>query len=131
MKVQYKSKNGRMTFEINSDTEKGVFSELARIQDLFEENTCGLCKSTDTRFLVRTVDDDNYYEMKCQACGAAVSYGQNKKGDTLYVKRKNDEGRYDAKNGGWAKYDPVKAQAAKEALEAKKAEEKAAKRSGR
>lgn len=98
-----------------------VFAELAKLTEVFAHDCCGMCKSTKIRFIMRTVNDNNFYEMRCDDCFARLQFGCSKesKGD-LYPKRRWDSlsvsekvSRADeektAKNGylahnGWYKY---------------------------
>lgn|SRR3990167_6523999 len=93
------------------ETQKDVFTNLANMQEVFGESKCGKCGSTELQFITRTVDDNNYYELRCKAylteekkfCGAKLSYGSHKKGDSLFPKRKDEEGKYKGKNG-WVRF---------------------------
>ena len=71
----------------------------------------GLCGKADIRFSVRTIQENDYYEMTCISCGGKLSFGQMKKGNKLFPIRKLDEdGKPDRENGkfgkhrGWTKY---------------------------
>lgn len=101
MKVQYKV-NENLTFEVDAAGQKEVFKELAMIQEIFGEKSCGVCKGKDLRFICRTVEGNDYYELKC-SCGAVLSFGQHKKGGTLFPKRKDDNNEY-LPNYGWYKW---------------------------
>lgn len=102
MKLKYKV-NDKLEFELEAEGQKQVFKELATIQEIFGESQCGCCKSGDVKFVVRNVDDNDYYELRCTKCGAVLSYGQHKKGGTLFPKRKDENGNY-LDNNGWYKY---------------------------
>lgn len=104
MKVRYEISD-KMTIEIEGQTQKGIFEELGTLQEVFGEDTCGKCKSQSVRFQVRVVNDNTFYELKCNDCGAALSYGCHKKGDTLFPKRKDSEGNW-LDNKGWVKWQP-------------------------
>jgi hypothetical protein len=39
MKVQYKTRNGRMVFELEASTHVALVEQLASITEVFEENT--------------------------------------------------------------------------------------------
>lgn len=80
-------------------TEKEVFSELARAAEVFGHTLCKACESTNVRPQVREVDGNTYYEMHCNDCHAALSFGQTKQGGKLFPRRKKDE-QWLA-NGGW------------------------------
>lgn len=104
MKARYKA-NDKLEFELEGAGQKELFKELATIQEIFGEEKCGHCGKPNIRYLVRNVEDNNYYELKCQDCGAVLSFGQHKKGGTLFPKRKDDEGNY-IPNKGWYKWFP-------------------------
>ena len=65
MKVTYTSKNGRISIEIEGDSPRDVFADIARFQEVFEETTCGKCGSENLRLVVRNVDDNQYFEIRC------------------------------------------------------------------
>lgn len=104
MKAVYKI-NNRISFEIDAEGQKELFKEISTVQEIFGENVCGMCESEDIRFVVRNVEDNDYYELRCSKCGATLSFGQHKKGNTLFPKRKDDEGKY-MSNNGWHKWQP-------------------------
>lgn len=102
MKLTYRA-NDRLSFEIEGEGQKEVFKGLATVQEIFGEDKCGLCSCNAIRFVVRNVEDNDYYEMRCNDCGAVLSFGQHKKGGTLFPKRKDDEGNW-LPNKGWHKW---------------------------
>ena len=102
MKITYKISD-KMQCEIEEDGQKEIFKKLSSIQEIFGEAECGLCKCTNLRFAVRSVDGNDYYELKCTKCGASLAFGQHKKGGTLFPKRKDDKGEY-LPNRGWYKW---------------------------
>jgi len=104
MKAVY-NVNGKLQFELEGSGQKELFKELATIQEIFGEDKCGCCSKNNLKYLVRNVDDNNYYELRCNDCGAILSFGQHKKGGTLFPKRKDDEGNY-LPNKGWHKWTP-------------------------
>lgn len=104
MKVNFTTSDGRFTAEIEGDTQKAIFAELARFQEVFEHSTCGKCGCTDVRFVVRIVEDNDFYEIHCSKCKARLAFGQHKgKEGTLFPRRKDGEGSW-LPNGGWMKY---------------------------
>jgi len=106
MKVKYKI-GDKLEFELDGAGQKEIFKELALIQEIFAEESCGLCGSKDLRFIVRNVDGNDYYELRCNSCGAILAFGQHKKGGTLFPKRKDDDGNY-LPNRGWHKWNKDK-----------------------
>ena len=105
MEAQYKTRNGSLILKVEGETQKDIFRELARAQETFEaESECGICKSTQIRYRVRTVDENEYFELQCCACGARFEFGQHKKGGSLFPKRRGENGPLP--NKGWSKWEP-------------------------
>lgn len=102
MKVKYKVSD-RLEFEVEGSGQKEVFKELAIIQEIFGEEVCGLCNKGNLKFIVRNVEGNDYYELRCSDCGGILAFGQHKKGGTLFPKRKDDNGNY-LPNKGWHKW---------------------------
>lgn len=102
MKVKYKV-GEKLEFELEGSGQKEIFKELALIQEIFGEEKCGLCGSGNIKFVVRNVEGNDYYELRCGDCGAILAFGQHKKGGTLFPKRKDDDGNY-LSNRGWHKW---------------------------
>lgn len=101
MKAHYRTRNGRIVFEIEAQTQKGLFREVAMLQDVFEaDENCGACGSTNVRLQYRCIDANDYYSMACCDCGAELRFGQHKQGGTLFAKRTDGE-------RGWKKYKPA------------------------
>ena len=103
MKVTYTS--GKISVEIEADTQIELFQRLAKFQEIIAETKCGKCDSENIRFQVRNVDDNLYYELKCMDCGAKLAFGVMKKGGRLFPKRKDKEGNW-LPDGGWVKWNP-------------------------
>lgn len=103
-KVIYTNGNG-LTLELAADTQKEIFRRLASFQEIFGESKCGKCGKADLRYVVRTVDDNDYYEMRCQnlGCLAKLAFGASKDGKSLFPKRKDADGNY-IKGNGWGIY---------------------------
>jgi hypothetical protein len=106
MKVIY-NVNSKLAFELEGSGQKEIFKELALIQEIFGEEYCGLCNKDNLRFVVRNVEGNDYYELRCNDCGALLAFGQHKKGGTLFPKRKDDENNY-LPHKGWHKYSKEK-----------------------
>ena len=105
MKVNYTTQSGNIKGELSADDQKAIFNEIAKFQEVFEETVCVKCGSHNVRFVVRTVDDNDYYELRCRDCGARLAFGVNKKGGTLFPKRKDADGNW-LPNNGWVKWNP-------------------------
>lgn len=106
MKLNYKV-NDRLNFEVEGSGQKEVFKELAMIQEVFGEKCCGMCKSQDLKFICRTVEGNDYYELRCTSCGGTLSFGQHKKGGTLFPKRRDENNEW-LPNHGWYKWNATK-----------------------
>lgn len=104
MKLKYKI-NDKVELEIEGEGQKEVFKELSAVQEIFGEEKCGLCKKNNLKFVVRNVDSNDYFEIRCNDCGGVLSFGQHKKGGTLFPKRKGENNEY-LPNGGWHKWQP-------------------------
>ncbi|MBT4604105.1 hypothetical protein HOC01_00560 [archaeon] len=104
MKINYTTRNKNINVELQSESVKDAFKQLAEFQEIFDEKCCGACKNIDLQFVVRTVENNDYYELKCKACFAKLAYGQHKVGGSLFPKRKNPDGSYDNINQGWHKW---------------------------
>ena len=105
MKVTSTSKNGRLNTELEGDSPRDIFANIAKFQEVFEETVCGKCGSENVRFVVRNVDDNLYFEIRCMDCGARLSFGSPQKGGGLFPKRKDGEGNWLPDNG-WVKWNP-------------------------
>ena len=103
MKVRYKTSKAEI--EVEGSDVKDAFVELAGAIEVFGSSTCGACDSTNTMPQVRDVQGNTYYEMRCQDCGSALSFGQTKVGNRLYPRRKGKDGSYLPGNG-WVKFQP-------------------------
>ena len=107
MKATFQS--GRLSIEVEGEKQKDVFGELARAQEVFQHEACGKCKGGELRFVVRNVDDNDFYEIHCldRQCRARLAFGQHKgKEGTLFPRRKNSDSEW-LPNGGWMKYNPT------------------------
>ena len=93
----------RLTLEVEGENQKELFENMAKVQEVFNEETPPGAKGLNTRYVVRVVDDNKFYEMRCQETGQVLSFGCHKKGNTLFPKRRDDSGQTVGKNG-WHKY---------------------------
>ncbi len=102
MEAQIRTTSGRLSIKVEAPTVRDLYKQIAAVDEVFSaETNCGLCQSTDLRFVCRTVEGHDYYELRCR-CGARFAFGQSKNGGGLFPKRKDDSGFL--ANGGWAKY---------------------------
>ena len=101
MKISYNA--GKISVELEGDTQKDLFAQLSAFQEVFDESTCGKCGSTNLRFVTREGDGNSYYEIRCLDCGARLEFGQSKQGGGLFPRRKSKEGEW-LPDGGWVKW---------------------------
>ena len=104
MQVKYTTPNGRLTFEQEVTTGKQAFEFVAAVQALFEEASCGCCKSESIRCNTRDHDGNRYYELTCNSCGAKMDFGQNKDGKGMFAKRTDKDTYQPLPNRGWYIY---------------------------
>lgn len=100
MKVRIQVGNG-VWLETEGTSPKEVFKEIAIYSEIFGEKTCGQCSSPAIQCQTRTVDDNEFFAMKCMACGAELSFGLTKVGGKLFPKRKTESGDWDSEHRGW------------------------------
>lgn len=105
MKLTYTTRNGKISVEVEGDSHRDLFEQINKFQEVFEEDVCGKCGHENIRFVVRTVDDNSYYELRCSSCGARLAFGANKKGGGLFPRRKDSEGNW-LPDSGWVKWNP-------------------------
>jgi hypothetical protein len=101
--------------EVEGETHKDLFRELAGVAEVFGERQCGLCGSADIVPAYRTVAQGKktfeYPEWHCPACGARLAMGSMMEGGRLFPHRKLDSaGKPDREHGtagkhhGWTRF---------------------------
>ena len=105
MKVNYTTSNKRITVEFEGDSQRDIFEQISKFQEVFEQSVCGKCGHENLRFVVRTVDDNQYYELRGTNCGARLAFGAHKKGGGLFPRRKDGDGNW-LPDQGWVKWNP-------------------------
>jgi hypothetical protein len=118
MKAQFKV-NPRLIVEVEAETQKDLFKEIASAAEVFGEKKCGLCGSEQITFAHRTVTKGKktyeYPEYHCESCHARLSMGSMQEGGALFPIRKlvkdgSDKGKPSREEGeygnhqGWTKY---------------------------
>ena len=113
MKVQRKISPTTIV-ETEGATVAEVFEALARLEEIFGHETCGLCSKTGVSYTVRQDKEGNkYYQAVCCACGAEFRFGVRKTPPgCLFPQLKDKDGNVKP-NGGWAKWTPSTASAAR------------------
>ena len=107
MKINYTSRSGRVSVELDAETQRDAFQQLSDFQEIFDEVACGKCASENLRFVVRTVDDNQFYEIRCMDCGSRLEFGSMKQGGRLFPRRKDKEGNW-LPDRGWGKWNSEK-----------------------
>src|SRR5215469_8582217 len=99
MKARLALLHGRLAVEVDASDPKDLFRQLGQMAEVFEADAaCGACGSEAIRPNCRSVDNFDYYALRCNACGAELSFGQRKDGG-LFPKRQDGEGRLLAHGG--------------------------------
>lgn len=107
MKVQLKVAP-KVIVEAESEKQTEIFEQLHSLQEVFGQSRCGKCGNEDSfKYVVREVDDNKFYELRCEKCRAKITFGAHKRGNTLFPKRKDDEGEYLPDNG-WLRWNKDK-----------------------
>ena len=102
MKLSYKPRPNLLV-EFEASDQKDLFEQMAGLQEILKQDKCGKCKSENLVFIVREIDDNKFYELKCKDCNAILGFGSHKKGGTLFPQRKDKEGEWLPDNG-WTKW---------------------------
>ena len=90
-----------------------MFEQASALSEVFGITKCDACGSTDIRYVTREASkgkkEFKFHELhfKNSQCRARLSFGQHATGNTLFPKRKNDDGTY-KENNGWVRYVPNK-----------------------
>lgn len=105
MKVIYRTTDSRISVEVEGKDNKDIFKQLSVFQELFDNGKCQACDGERVRFVVREVQGNTFYELRCLDCGATLAFGQKKADGSLFPKRKDKDGNW-LPNGGWVKWQP-------------------------
>lgn len=112
LKLNLKTQVG--TFLVEGVTQLDIFKQVATIQEVFSEQSCGLCNDEDIMYVVRAVGKNIFPELHCKnpECGARLAFGMNQepKLGSMYPKRKllkdgkpSDKGLA-GEHRGWSKF---------------------------
>lgn len=113
LEVLYKTRDGRLEVKFEAKDQCDLVEQLAAFQEVFDDTSCTRNGewSDNTRWQVREVDDNKYFELVCkdvtkQQCnGARKAFGVHKKGGGLFPKTKDkDDATKYLPNNGWMKY---------------------------
>ena len=113
MKVDYQVTPG-IHVTIEASNQRDIWKQMAELDEVFGITHCEFknCGSPNVIHVVRSVDGNDYFEMKCRDCNAKLAFGQNKQGGSLFPKRKvtnptTGEEKWDHENQGWSRYVPA------------------------
>ena len=113
MKLRFTTKNRQITFEVEGDSPKDLFREIAATQEIFDIHECGACHGADIQFRVRESKNQagkavEYFELQCRnhECRARLTFGQNMDQKNLFPRRKDASGNW-IENNGWEIYRPA------------------------
>lgn len=114
MEAQIKLAGGGRIIQVEGETQKDLFEQMAAAYEVFNETTCGLCGSTNIRPVHRVADKYHFYEYACQepGCWARLTFGQpsDNSGGLFPVRKLLPNGKPSWKDGqegphrGWTKY---------------------------
>jgi hypothetical protein len=104
MAVKIRVQVNKTWIEVDVQNPKDAFKQIHQYAELFSFSECGLCHSPNVSPSVRDHDGNEYYSIRCGDCSAELSMGQHKTGNTLFVKRRDADGK-PLPNGGWARYE--------------------------
>ena len=112
-----------LTFQVDAETEEELFKQVARVQEVFQHQSCGKCSSPNVKFVCRHDSSENdWLEVFCKDGRAKVIFGRTKKGGQIYPRwdqlsekqkeqRANEKAYADKNRGflpqrGWFVYKP-------------------------
>ena len=89
MKAFYKAPDGTLTVEVQAETVKDLFRQVAQLEMAFGvDPACKLCHNGIGRRNYRVTGDQYaWFELVCGNCGGVLTFGQHKTGGTLYPKK--------------------------------------------
>ena len=102
-KAKVRVQAGKAWIEVEASNVKEAMQGIGEYAEVFKEDTCQCCQSTNVIPIHRNAQGYDFYEMVCCDCGAKLSYGQTREGGRLFPKRSDKDGNY-LPNMGWHKY---------------------------
>lgn len=100
--AEYVTSNGRLKIRLDVEDNKALFDKLAKIQELFEEESCGSCGSKNLKFSHRTNSQGIVFrEIRCQACRHVLKIGATIDGSDIFPRRDDVKTGKILGNNGW------------------------------
>jgi len=96
-----KIKVGSIWVEVEGGV-KDVFKTCTEFA-ILQESQCGACQSTNICPEHRVAQGYDFYSFRCGDCNAELKLGQKRDAETLFPKRKNEQGER-LPNRGWEKW---------------------------
>jgi DNA-directed RNA polymerase subunit RPC12/RpoP len=81
---------GEITVEVEGDA-KECFTDIAKAAEVFGQTKCGACGSEHVTPVVRDIEGNTYYEMRCNECGHVLGFGQRRQDGALFPRRKKGD----------------------------------------
>ena len=104
MKAIYKVTN-KLTLEIEADNVKSIMEELYQADNVFGNDICGKCGSTDLKHIVQEDGEgQKYYKLECKKCHHQLRLGAHKKNGTLFPRFTRPKTKEVIPNNGWEKW---------------------------
>ena len=107
MTIKLTKTQGDTTVTVEGESHVDVFTNMATAGEVFlsaNHHKCGKCGSTDIRYVVRESGKYKFYELRCNNCGAKLTFGvKNDDSGDLFPHRKDDQGNW-LPNDGWVKW---------------------------
>lgn len=92
------------TVSVEADNIKKAVKELSPYYDVMGETNCGQCQSEDLALMHRNAKGYDFYHLRCLSCGAQLDFGQHQEHETLFPKRKLEDGSFDNEHRGWYRW---------------------------
>lgn len=104
MEAHYRAFQGRLVIKVEGESIQDLFEKIGPVAEALDgDQCCGKCQSPQIYPRARKAQEFTYYEIVCSECGAKLSFGQHKKGGTMWPKREDDNGNK-LDNRGWRIY---------------------------
>jgi late competence protein required for DNA uptake (superfamily II DNA/RNA helicase) len=103
IKVKYyiDPKGSHLIFDVEAETIKQLFRNIAEIQEVFEgDKTCGRCGNDHIQLRVRNPKEFEFFELVCMTCNSTLELGETKDKKSLFPRRKDKQDKI-LSHRGW------------------------------